>query len=179
MGQNKALLPVGERTLLHHLAGRLASTVDEVLVAGGLYAPVAGPWRWIADARSGVGPLGGMLSGLRAAHGDVAMVAGCDQPDLEPALATMLFEHTRGVDAVVPVLATGPEGTCAVYRTRVAPVIQQQLEGADWSIRGLLGRLRVGWIVESELRAVDPDLRSFRNLNTYADYEAWLRLSKR
>jgi molybdopterin-guanine dinucleotide biosynthesis protein A len=179
MGQNKALLPVGERTVLHHLAERLAATVDEVLVAGGRYPPVAGPWRWIEDARSGVGPLEGMLSGLRAADGDDAMVAGCDQPDIEPALAAALFDGIRGVDAVVPLLATGPEGTCAVYRTRVAPVIEQQLEGPDWSIRGLLARVRVRWIGDAKLRAVDPELRSFRNLNTYADYESWLRLSKR
>lgn len=173
MGRDKASLPVGGQMLVEHVAGRLGPTVDEVIVAGGDHPPLAGRWQWVADAKPGLGPLSGILSGLRAAQAPCAMVVACDQPDVEPTLVELLFDLADGVDAAVPLLPAGPEGTCAVYWQGVAGAVAQQLEG-DRSVRGLLDRLHVRYVGEAELRAVDPGLRSFRNLNTPSEYEAWL-----
>jgi molybdopterin-guanine dinucleotide biosynthesis protein A len=49
------------------------------------------------------------------------------------------------------------------------------LESGQRSIKSLLDRSTVRYVASDELRAVDPQLRSFRNINTPADYEAWLR----
>lgn len=178
MGRDKASLPAGGRSLLEHVADRLRPVVDEVIVAAGAGRPVAGPWQWVPDERPGLGPLGGIFSGLHAASAPYAMVVGCDQPDVEPSLGELLFAAAARRDAAVPLLSAGPEGTCAVYRSAIAPIIAAQL-AADRSIRGLLTRLDVRYIGEAELRAADPDLRSFRNLNTATEYEAWLRLAER
>jgi len=39
----------------------------------------------------------------------------------------------------------------------------------------LLAASNVRYVTPEELRVVDPGLRSFRNINTLADYEAWLK----
>ena len=40
--------------------------------------------------------------------------------------------------------------------------------------KALLAATNVRYVTSEELRLVDPELRSFRNINTPADYEAWL-----
>jgi molybdopterin-guanine dinucleotide biosynthesis protein A len=49
------------------------------------------------------------------------------------------------------------------------------LEAGQRSIKSLLDRSTVRYVASDELRAVDPELRSFRNINTASDYENWLR----
>lgn len=173
MGRRKATLPVGGSTLLQHLVERLRSTVDEVIVAGGIELPIAGV-RWVEDQVPGAGPLGGMAAGLQAAAAPAAWVVACDLPDVVPELARLLFSALDAYDAVVPRPAGRAEGTCAVYRTVLAARIEELLRQRRHSVLALLDRSRVRYLGAEELRAADPDLRSFRNLNTPQDYERWL-----
>jgi molybdopterin-guanine dinucleotide biosynthesis protein A len=64
---------------------------------------------------------------------------------------------------------------CALYVRELAPRIAALLESGERSIKSLLDRSAVRYLASDELRTVDPELRSFRNINTPADYEDWLR----
>jgi molybdenum cofactor guanylyltransferase len=173
MGRDKASLPVGGSTLLEHLVHRLGSAVDDVLVAGGARPDIPGV-RWVPDSLPGAGPLAGMAAGLRAAAAPAAWVLACDLPDAEPALGGLLFRALDAYDAAVPRPGELVEGTCAVYRTDLAPRIEALLEEGGRSILALLERLRVRYLEADEVRTVDAELRSFRNLNTPEDYARWL-----
>ncbi|TMD13435.1 MAG: molybdenum cofactor guanylyltransferase [Chloroflexi bacterium] len=173
MGRDKSALPVAGSTLLGHLVARLRATVDEVLVAGGAEPAMAGV-RWVPDSLPGAGPLAGMAAGLEAAAGPAAWVVACDLPDVEPALGRLLFATLGGFEAAVPRLQGRVEGTCAVYSTALAPRIEALLADGRHSVLSLLERSRVRYLAADELRPVDPELRSFRNLNTPDDYARWL-----
>jgi molybdopterin-guanine dinucleotide biosynthesis protein A len=176
MGRDKAALPAGDGTLIDHLARRLAPVVDETIVAGGSVRPPFEGARFVPDRDQGLGPLAGMLAGLTAARQPLVWVVGCDLPDVEPALGRLLLELAGDYDAVVPRLDDGePQGVCALYARALAPRIDALLDAGERSIRSLLDRSAVRYVTSDELRAVDPELRSFRNINTPADYEAWLR----
>src|SRR5438874_1150085 len=58
---------------------------------------------------------------------------------------------------------------------RLAPRIEALLIAGERSVRSLLARCAVRYLTALELRAVDPGLRSFRNVNTPADYATWLK----
>ena len=79
-------------------------------------------------------------------------------------------------EAVVPRPDLEPEGVCALYVRELAPRIEELLDAGERSIKSLLDRSFVRYVGSDELRAVDPELRSFRNINTAADYENWLRI---
>lgn len=174
MGRDKASLPVGNGTLLSHLVERLAPVVDEVIVAGYRQHDPRLLVRWVPDALVGAGPLAGMMAGLRAIRGSYAWVVGCDLPDVEPALGALLFEAAPGYEAVVPRLGPDPEGVCALYGASLAPRIEELLQSGQLSVISLLERSNVRYLSAEQLRTVDPELRSFRNLNTLQDYEQWL-----
>src|SRR5579864_242292 len=175
MGRDKATLPVGEATLVEHIARKLAAVAEETLIAGGLEG---NRWRGlheVADRFPGLGPLAGMHAGLVEANYPLVWVVACDLPDVVPALGPYLAAAAQDVDAVVPRVAGRPQPLCAVYRTSVAPVIERLLEEQRLRVSGLLEAIDVRFAAEASLRQVDERLESFRNLNTPADYEAWLR----
>jgi molybdopterin-guanine dinucleotide biosynthesis protein A len=175
MGRDKATLPAGDGTLIEHLARRLAPVVDEIIIAGGSDRPPFEGVRAVADHQPGLGPLAGMLAGFAAAKERLVWVVGCDLPDVEPALGGFLLALAGDHEAVVPVPEQEPEGVCALYVRELAPRIAALLEAGQRSIKSLLDRSLVRYVGSEELRAVDPELRSFRNINTAADYENWLR----
>jgi molybdopterin-guanine dinucleotide biosynthesis protein A len=175
MGRDKASLPAGDGTLIEHLARRLAPVVDETIIAGGSVHPPFEGVRIVADHRPGLGPLAGMLAGFAVAKERLVWVVGCDLPDVEPALGGLLLALAGDYEAVVPRPDQEPEGVCALYVRELAPRIVALLEAGQRSLKSLLDRSIVHYVGSDELRAVDPQLRSFRNINTAADYEDWLR----
>jgi molybdopterin-guanine dinucleotide biosynthesis protein A len=175
MGHDKATLPAGDGTLIEHLARRLAPVVDDIIIAGGSVAPPFEGARAVADRQPGLGPLAGMLAGLAAAKQPHVWVVACDLPDVEPALGGLLLALAGDYEAVVPRPDPEPEGVCALYVRELAPRIEGLLTAGQRSIKSLLDRSIVRYVASDELRAVDPQLRSFRNINTPADYDNWLR----
>jgi molybdopterin-guanine dinucleotide biosynthesis protein A len=175
MGRDKAGLPAGDGTLVDHLARRLAPVVDETIIAGGSgHASLEGV-RLVADRYAGLGPLAGIQAGLAASRHAAVFVVGCDLPDVEPALVTLLRGLAGDWDAVVPRIDGQAEGVCALYQRALASRVEDLLVAGERSIKRLLAASTVRYVSSEELRAVDPQLRSFRNINTPADYRAWLK----
>ena len=175
MGRDKASLPAGDGTLLDHLARRLAPVVDETIVAGGSDPPNLRGVRKVDDRYAGLGPLAGMHAGFCAARHPHVWVVACDLPDVEPAIGALFRGLAPDYEAVVPNLDGEPQGVCALYERALASRIETILDAGDRSIKTLLTASKVRYVPPEELRAVDPELRSFRNINTPADYEAWLK----
>src|ERR1700730_8112500 len=174
MGRDKASLPAGDGTLIEHLARRLAPVVDETIIAGGAGLPTLAGVRMGADHSPGLGPLAGIHAGLAAASFPHVWVVGCDLPDADPALADLFLGLADGYDAVVPRIDAEPQGVCALYERALASRINGLLVAGERRVKSLLGAINVRYVTSDELRVVDRELRSFRNINTPADYESWL-----
>ena len=174
MGRDKASLPVGDGTLIEHLVLRLAPVVDETIVAGGSVRPDLPDVRLVPDRAEGLGPLAGIHAGLTAARYPHVWVVACDLPDVQPAIVTLLRETSAGYDAVVPRIGGEPQGVCALYLSSLASRIDALLNAGERSIRSLLAASNVRYVTPEELGEVDLELRSFRNINTPAEYQAWL-----
>ena len=92
-GQDKGLIPYRGRPLIAHVLGRLAPQVDAVLINANRsrdqYAQFGHPV--IVDAEDGfLGPLAGILAGLRAAQTELLLCVPCDSPQISPDLAVKL-----------------------------------------------------------------------------------------
>jgi len=177
MGRDKAALPAGDGNMVEHLARRLGSATAEVIVASGDKQPTLSVQgvQLVQDRYPGSGPLAGMHAGLIAASQPWVWVVGCDLPDVEPALGALLLGLAPGFEAVVPRPDGQPEGVCAMYNRDLVTTIEAMLEGGQSSIKELMARSKVRYVPAAALREVDADLHSFRNVNTPAEYEAWLR----
>jgi molybdopterin-guanine dinucleotide biosynthesis protein A len=173
MGRDKALLELGVTSLLERAVRNLkqvarvvlvvADCSDKYLLSDG--TPVIG------DMYPGTGPLGGILTGIEALGIGCHLVVACDMPWVEPDVLRLLLKSADGYDAAIPCLADNLEPLCAAYQATCVTVFREILLcRVDFAVHKAIEKISVYRIDELQLRAVDPDLRSFMNVNTLEDY---------
>jgi molybdenum cofactor guanylyltransferase len=170
-GQPKSALVVDGRPIAERLLEALRATFPRVLVVANDPAPWTGLGVEVtSDIYRGAGPLAGVHAALvaTAAHAGVVCVAG-DMPFVAPPLLALLRDHAPDVDAVVPRLAGRPEPLLARWGRACLPVIEARLVAGERAVHAIFERVRTTWLDEPSLRAVDPALRSFTNVNTPED----------
>ena len=172
MGRDKANLPLGEQTLIEHVAAALNPLFDRVYVSVRRPRPeIALPQ--IYDRVADSGPLAGLCASLAqiASSGEAAtpwlFVVATDMPFVQSSLIERLAQEREGFDAVVPVVDGHPQPLAAFYATSALPALESVLNGdGKHSLRAALERLNVCHVDESCLRESDPGLRSFVDLDT-------------
>jgi molybdenum cofactor guanylyltransferase len=170
-GASKAGLEVDGRSIAARQLAALRGEFGRVVVV----ANEPGPWAALGvevhrDVHRGAGPLAGIHAALTATTeaAGVVCVAG-DMPFLEPALLALLRDHAPEADAVVPRVSGFPEPLLARYGHGCLPVIEARLRAGARAVHDVFAAVTTTWLDEGALRAVDPALRSFTNVNTPDD----------
>jgi molybdopterin-guanine dinucleotide biosynthesis protein A len=175
MGRDKATLPFGEELLLLRIVRLVREVASEVLLVAREGQALPGGLDAVRDPAEGLGPLAGIAAGLNAMTRERAFVAACDMPLLRPALARRLLELSHGMDACVPVVDGFAVPTCAVYARSAAAVARELVAARELRPKVLLESVRTRFVLDDELRGVDPELLSFLDCDTEAGYQAALR----
>jgi molybdopterin-guanine dinucleotide biosynthesis protein A len=171
-GRDKAGALLAGRPLLEWVTEALAGVCDRVIVvaAPGQPVPESAHREVVFDERSEAGPLAGIEAGLRLAQGGLAFVSAADTPLLVPALVTGLARLLGDFEGVCPVVAGRLQPLCAAYRVEPAlEVASRRLDRGELSVTAALDDLRMRYLDEEHIRAFDPDLRSFTDVDTPAD----------
>lgn len=180
MGRPKAELKFGATTLLERMVAELRQTFPEIVLvtspAGLAGAQRLGDVRIVPDEREHAGPLRALALGLTAIRNDGAFVCACDSPLLRADLASLLCAMLEGYDAVVPEIAGLAQPLHAVYRKRCVAAISSMIARGEERLVRIVEAVSARTVGEKELRASDPDLLSFTNVNTPEDYQRALRL---
>lgn len=173
LGRDKALLEVNGEPLLARAVRILSSVCGEVLVVGPREREAVVPGvRVMPDERPGIGPLGGIATALRATRGDRLLAVATDMPLLNVDLLRYLIELSPGFDVTIPRVDGRTQQLHAVYARTCLSVIDDQLARDDFKIDRFFARVRVRIVEEDEVRRFDPELRSFRNVNTEEEWQA-------
>jgi molybdopterin-guanine dinucleotide biosynthesis protein A len=181
MGRPKAWLPFGPERMLPRVV-RLVGTVAQPIVV------VAAPDQAVPDLPAGVaivrdpvagrGPLQGLAAGFAALADPVELIyaTATDVPFLHPDWITRLAELIGGDDLAIPFIDGYYHPLAALYRKgAVLPAIEELLKADRLRPVFLVEAVRARIVTEAEMRAVDPELRSLRNLNHPGDYQQALR----
>jgi molybdopterin-guanine dinucleotide biosynthesis protein A len=177
MGSNKALYSVGGEPMVRRITDRLSGLSDEFLVviarhaSRAEYAGILPNFvKVINDELEGKTPLVGIITGLRAAKSQYAIVLSCDIPFVNSHVIQLLLKRASGADAAVPKWKAGHlEPLQAAYRK--VPMLheaEQTLAKGELAPIDAISRLsKVVYVsVEGEIKIIDPELRSFVNVNT-------------
>jgi molybdopterin-guanine dinucleotide biosynthesis protein A len=177
LGQDKALLDLGQGPLLVHtvtLASQLCPDVVVVTDLPGRYRHLGLDVRWACDRIAGAGPLAGLEAGLQTIQHDFALLLACDYPFLDPRLLGYMLARPRDYEALVPIWEGRWHPLQAVYARSCLPVVQEALSKGERSMEALLSRLQLRAVTAQEIRLIDPQGLSLFNLNTPQDL-AWAR----
>jgi len=183
MGQNKALLPLGEDSLIAHVIRRMRLATDELLLITNNpaeYAHLGLPMH--SDIVPNTGALGGIYTGLMHASHDVVVCVACDSPFLQPKLLSYLISILGDYDAVMPYTYKTPpsdnkdaqitlQTLCAVYAKRCLPIIEQMLNEPDLRVHALQERANILTLAPEIWKTYDSKGHSFFNVNTPEDFE--------
>ncbi len=178
MGRNKALLELDGQMLVARVATALQALTDDILIVANdpepyrfLHRPI------IPDIQPGRGPLMGLYSGLKAARGDLALLAAVDMPFLSPEFLRYLVSLAPGYDVVIPNAHGRLHPLCAVYRrASCLPAVEEAIARGQRRLIAFHSQVRVRQVNEETLRRIEPDLRSLMNVNTPEELEAARRL---
>ena len=173
-GRDKLAEPIDGRPLLHHAIDGVRPVAAEIIVvaARGAQPVVPDGVKVVRDSVAFDGPLAGLLVGLGAAREPVVLVVGGDMPSL---MASVLDAMVSALDA--------PDGDAVLLehdgRPRPLPMVVRRAAALDAAAplvgSGVrrLGALTDGlatWIIaEPTWRALDPDARTLRDIDTPDD----------
>ena len=177
MGGDKSRVELDGRPLLQWVLDTAEQVADTIVlsVAAGQRTPdlrTSSQLLVCEDVVADHGPLAGVHAGFEATRDEHLLIVPCDAPLLEPDLLRLLLSLSEGFDAVIPMVDGKEQTTVAVYARSSRPAMADALNSPDLSMRGMLRQLHVRYVEDEELRAADPALHSFINVNTVADLEA-------
>ena len=183
MGQNKALIQLGDDTLIGHVIRCMRLITSELLLITNTpaeYAHLGVPMH--NDIIPDTGALGGIYTGLTYASHDVVLCVGCDSPFLVPNLLTYLVSILGEYDAVmpytykeIPAYSDDTQITlqtlCAAYAKRCLPTIELMLHKLELRVHALAEHAHIQRVSPEVWQIFDSEGMSFFNINTPEDFE--------
>ena len=182
-GRDKGLVELAGKTALQRacdLVGDVAGSIQVVAHAErypDLRALI------VADRWPGEGPLGGIITALRATESDKNgaawnLIVSCDMPFLTREWLEYLCTSARASDAevVVPRSEHGLEPLCACWRTSAADSLEGAFDDGVRKVTDAMKRLHMEILDETHWKRFDSAGRLFWNMNTPQDYQAALQM---
>ncbi|NIR37264.1 MAG: NTP transferase domain-containing protein [Actinobacteria bacterium] len=153
MGRDKALIRVGDTTLVERAASALrAAGAEPVLIIGGDAAPLeAFGLEPVPDRWPGEGPLGGIVTALHSVPTDVVVILSCDLTDASAIAVRTVVGALGTSDVAVPVVEGRPQWLHAAWRRQTAlPVLEDAFANGERAPRSAAGRLRVTRLLDGD-----------------------------
>jgi molybdopterin-guanine dinucleotide biosynthesis protein A len=169
-GSNKALVEIEGVRLIERVVGVMKSIFHRVILVTNTpeeYAYLRLPM--VEDLIMGLGPMGGIYTGLMTMSDEAGFLVACDMPFISGKLIRHMVEVRDDFDTVVPRMDWMLEPLHALYSKKCIPVIREAIEERQYQIAKCFAGMRVRYVDEEELRLWDPDLRSFFNINKPQD----------
>lgn len=171
MGSNKALLPYRGGMFIEAIYRQLKALFPEVLLVTNTPEQYTFlPCRKAGDILPGMGALAGLQSGLYHSSSEHIFAVACDMPWLDDRLIRYLAGQRHKGEVIIPEGETGLEPLHAVYNKSCLPFIEEALNANRRRIVSFFDQVRVVTIHRNFVMSLDPEFRSFSNINTPEDY---------
>jgi molybdopterin-guanine dinucleotide biosynthesis protein A len=172
LGQDKRFLDLDGRTCLQRVLDVFKAIFEEIIIVADVVEPFENMGvNVVADLVPGRATLGGLYTGLYYAGSSSVFAVACDMPFLSTEAIKVVLDQADQGDIVIPDLLGKLQPMHAVYSKRCLPHLQTLVEANKLKVQDLCENpdLQVFRIRESAFKLVDPELRSFFNINTPDD----------
>jgi molybdopterin-guanine dinucleotide biosynthesis protein A len=174
-GSNKAFADINGQPLIERVISTLTPIFDELIIITNNpdeYAFLGLPMH--EDLIKGLGPIGGIYTGLEKIKNSRGFFVACDMPFLNEKLIQYMAGLSREFEAVVPKIDWKMEPLHAVYSKGCIPTIKELIDAGECMINRFFQRTQVRFLSEDEIKIYDPLLRSFYNINKPDELNALL-----
>jgi molybdopterin-guanine dinucleotide biosynthesis protein A len=165
-GSNKALAELHGTPLIERVLGVMGSVFSDLILITNSpmeYAHLKLPMK--EDLIKGLGPLGGIYTGLESISDEAGFFVACDMPFLSEGLIRHMLTISGDYDAVVPKIDWKIETLHTLYRKSCLPAIKDLIDSRSYQAKRFFQRIRVRYVGQEEIMRYDPRLRAFANVN--------------
>jgi molybdopterin-guanine dinucleotide biosynthesis protein A len=165
-GKNKALVKVNGIPLIERVSRVMKSIFQEVILITNTpdeYSFLKLPM--YEDLIKGLGPLGGLFTGLTRMANDTGFFVGCDMPSLNSGLIRHIVEIRDDCDVIVPRISGMMEPLHALYSKGCLPAIRELIDSRKYQTVQFFSEVSVKYVDEGLIRRFDPEIRCFYNIN--------------
>ncbi len=180
MGFNKALLRLGEDTIIERTVMPLKDIFEEVIIITDTpeqYSFINGVAFYpdalrIKEKNSMIG----IYSGLLRARYSKAFVVACDMPFLNRQLLNYMKQQLADEDILIPKVGGHYEPLHAFYSKNCLELFEERIRVGKYKVTGTFDSFKIKLVEEDTIRAFDDELLSFININTYEEFLKTRRL---
>lgn len=179
-GQNKAFLEIEGIRLIDRVAEGMKNIFTRVFLVTNAkkdYEYLGLPL--IEDRIKGLGPMGGIYTGLMSISGKGGFFVACDMPFLNEQLVRYMVEVQDHYAAVVPSMGNEIEPLHALYATTCLGPIRRLIESRRYQVRLFYDSVSVRYVTENEIRRFGQPRDAFHNINTPDEFAAIQRDKKK
>jgi molybdopterin-guanine dinucleotide biosynthesis protein A len=170
MGLDKASIVIDGKQMIMYVINALREAFSDILIVAKNADDFRVPGvKAIGDCVEGHGPLVGIYSALSVCDTPYCFVVACDMPCADSNLIKWMVTACDGYDIFIPRLGSYLEPLFALYSRRCMAPIRDSLARGDYRVRSIFSKVNIGYADEADVRAIDPKLQSFVNINTKED----------
>jgi molybdopterin-guanine dinucleotide biosynthesis protein A len=165
-GKNKALVELDGVRLIERVIQVMGSVFQRLIILTNSpheYAYLNLPM--VEDSIKGLGPIGGLFTGLESISDDAGFFVACDMPFLSEPLIRHMVEIRDDFDVVLPKIDWKIEALHGLYTKSCLPTIKELIDSEEYQVIRFFPKVRVKYLGENEIREFDPQLKSFFNIN--------------
>ncbi len=168
MGTDKALLEINGKKFIEQLVEEFDGFEEKLIARGNNSRIDNASWKLVKDIYQERGPIGGLHAALTECESDALFCISCDMPLMKRTLAAYLCSSlTKEYDAVIAKTEDGRiHPMCAVYRKKIATILEEQILSGNNRIMSAFERLQVKYVSID----LEKDAQQLLNVNTPQDY---------
>jgi molybdopterin-guanine dinucleotide biosynthesis protein A len=166
-GQNKAFLEIGGIRLIDLVAGQMKNIFKRAILVTNqkrdyeyLEIPI------VEDLVKGLGPIGGIYTGLMSIADKAGFFVACDMPFINKRLVRYMVDIRGNHPAVVPSVGNEIEPLHAIYTRACLGPIRSLIDSKRYQIRLFYDHVSVRYVKEDEISRFGSPSRAFLNINT-------------
>jgi molybdopterin-guanine dinucleotide biosynthesis protein A len=166
---DKAFLKYRGETFIQHLLGKV-KRYDEILIVSN------NPEKYkdldikvVEDKVKGIGPIGGIYTGLLHSTNDEILILSCDTPFQNKKFLEYMGELSGDYEVALPVHGEGREPLTALYKKSLIGEVEKLIEDKIYKIAFLYDTSVVKRVNIEELSEGIEIKKGFKNINTLED----------
>lgn len=167
MGTDKALVPFRGMPMMQHGIQMLSDVFTSITIVSNHESHRQFGLEVIPDAFNNIGPLGGIIAGLRHSTTNLNFFMACDMPLVTPQLIGQLLEVANAHDCITASFNRKSETLCTLYPKSALPLLEEMASKQQYRLYDVLDILKAHAVDVTQLCHSDP----FININTPAELQ--------
>jgi molybdopterin-guanine dinucleotide biosynthesis protein A len=170
-GQNKAFLELEGIRLIDRVTAEMKNIFRQVILITNEkrhYEYLGLPT--IEDLIRGLGPIGGIYTGLMSMSSQAGFFVACDMPFINRQLVRYMVDIKDNYAAVIPSGASGLEPLHAIYSQSCLGPIKNLINTQRYQVRLFYEHISVRYVTQDEIRRFVPPQKAFLNINTTDEF---------